>query len=79
MLMTLMCTGCEGSSTFTKTSNVGVMAKNAGNWHPIFTHDTDLVWLCPVCFEICVVHAEAILRYVKDEQIYFPSLLRKRK
>lgn len=63
---------------FEATTNVGLMAERSGNWHPVFTHDTDLLWLCPNCGEQANILANEIHKIIKTEHFYFPNILRLR-
>ncbi len=71
---TIHCT-CGNSSRIPASGAVGAEMEMSG-FHPIMTHTGNFVWLCPDCYRI--VHADAvnIMRIVKDDHLYFPSLLR---
>ena len=74
--MKLRCNGCDiVSPEFANTASVGVMA-DATTYRPVYTHDTGLLWLCQPCYKQCRALAKEILKIVKDEQFYFPNLLK---
>lgn len=75
--MTIICRGCNKDSHYGGNSgaSVGTIVKNTG-YSPVMSHAGDLHYLCVTCALKVKNLAKQINDIVKDENLYFPNLLR---
>ena len=70
----LICT-CGKKSVEINSTNIGETSRLTG-FLPVFSHASSVIWLCDECYKKAQTLALAILEIVKDEYLYFPSLLK---